>query len=66
MLDGQLLDERIIADGTATCTRYVNSAFCKVASRLSCGSVCGDMDTSLVAEIKEILLREMRVHSVEG
>jgi hypothetical protein len=66
ILDGQLLNERIIANGAATCTRYINSDFCKVASGLSCGSVCGDVDTSFVAEIKEILLREMRVHSAEG
>jgi hypothetical protein len=65
ILDGQLLNERVFASEATTCMRYVNSALRKVVGLLACGSVCADMDTFPVAEVKKILLGEVRVHSVK-
>jgi len=46
--------------------RDVNSVLLGVRDRSTCGSICGDMDTLLLAEVEEILLGEVWVHSVEG
>jgi hypothetical protein len=65
VLDGQLLNERVFANEATTCIRYVNSALRRVVGLLACGSVCADVDTFPVAEVKKILLGEVRVHSVK-
>jgi len=46
--------------------RDVNSALLGARNRSTCGGICGDMNTLLLAEVEEILLGEVWVHSVEG
>ena len=65
ILGGQLRNERVFASEATTCIRYINSAPRKVVGLLACGSVCTDADTFPVAEVEEILLGEVRVHSVK-